>query len=145
MPYLWGGDDPHGWDCSGLVQEILTSVGAWPRGTDLTADGMMRYFEERDCLIDEEEEIDAGDIVFFCTDEGRAVHVEFVVSVGEEGEIYCLGASGGGSTTTDEESAWRQNAYVKVRPQDTTHPTKTRVWVDPFGVGVMLSKNGTEG
>ena len=118
------------------------SAGAWPRNMDATADGMMGYYEERDCLCDEEE-VAPGDIVFFCKEEGRAVHVEFVVDVDEDGRIYCIGASGGGSTTTDEETAWRQNAYIKVRPEHTTHPALIRVYVDPYFTGITSpSKNG---
>lgn len=103
---------------------------------------MMGYYEERDC-IQEEEEVGQGDVVFFCKQDGRAVHVEFVVDIDDEGRAYCIGASGGGSSTTDEESAWKQNAYVKVRPEDTTHHGLVRVWVDPYFVGVTSpSKNG---
>ena len=34
--YSWGGDDPEGFDCSGLVVEGLKSVGMIPRGGDAT-------------------------------------------------------------------------------------------------------------
>ena len=30
-PYKWGGDDPSGLDCSGMMVEVLKSVGALPR------------------------------------------------------------------------------------------------------------------
>ena len=36
-PYIWGGDDFSGFDCSGFVIEILKSVGILPRDGDWTA------------------------------------------------------------------------------------------------------------
>jgi hypothetical protein len=41
LPYRWGGDDPiQGFDCSGLIVEVLQAVGLLPHGSDLTANGL---------------------------------------------------------------------------------------------------------
>jgi len=48
IPYSWGGDDPsEGFDCSGLIVEVLKGVGLLPLWIDLTADGLYRRFQDR--------------------------------------------------------------------------------------------------
>ena len=43
-PYRWGGDDPlEGFDCSGLVQELLASIGSDPPG-DQTSQKLYDHF-----------------------------------------------------------------------------------------------------
>ena len=46
-PYVWGGDDPSGFDCSGFVLECLKSVGLLPERADLTADRLMKSLDCR--------------------------------------------------------------------------------------------------
>ena len=36
-PYIWGGDDFSGFDCSGLIHEALQAAGLENRGYDCTA------------------------------------------------------------------------------------------------------------
>lgn len=43
-PYIWGGDDPSGFDCSGFVIECLKSVGLLSEKEDYTADGLYHLF-----------------------------------------------------------------------------------------------------
>lgn len=108
-PYIWGGDDPSGFDCSGLVIEGLKTIGVVPRVYDNTADGLYRTF-----LPGAGGHPKPGDLAFRVSG-GRAVHVETVIMV-EEKTAYLLGASGGGSRTNSPADAWKQNAYVRVRP-----------------------------
>ena len=138
-PYRWGGDDPSSFDCSGLVIEVLQSVGLFPRGQDATADGLRKIY--RMSVVANHADAQPGDLVLFMSADGdRAIHVETVVAnVNLEPEdpdglheLYSLGASGGGSRTNTTEDAWAQNAYVKMRPVASTHPRRGRVIIDPY-------------
>jgi cell wall-associated NlpC family hydrolase len=105
-PYVWGGDDPTGFDCSGLCIEILKSVGLLPRVGDWTAAGLYAKFEPRSVLNGDE-----GVLVFYQTRSGKIIHVEYCID-----KELSIGASGGGSATLNPALAAEHNAYVKVRP-----------------------------
>lgn len=106
-PYRWGGDDPSGWDCSGLCVEVLQAAGVFDRRGDSTADGLFRRFPRV-------EQPRPGCLAFWGTP-ARITHVELVAEV-IGGQAYTIGASGGGPKTQSEADAWRSNAFVKVRP-----------------------------
>lgn len=108
LPYRWGGDDPgEGFDCSGMVIEILKSVGILPRAGDWTAQGLFNMFEDKVRL-----EPQLGCLAFWHgADPGRIIHVEFCLDT-----KHTMGASGGGSKTTSFEAASKHNAFIKVRP-----------------------------
>ena len=118
-PYRWGGDDPSGLDCSGLVIEVLQSAGVFPRGQDTTADGLMRKYEPKAAP-------EPADLIFWRTSGSRAFHVGIVI----DPRTHYLGAEGGGSRTKTEGDAWAQNAYVCVRPI-ASRPGNI-VYRDPF-------------
>jgi cell wall-associated NlpC family hydrolase len=105
-PYIWGGDDPSGFDCSGFVVECLKTAGLLNESEDYNADSLMRKFgafqANKPCK---------GALLFTCGKSGRAFHVVICLD-----EYFQIGASGGGSQTTDSKTAWRDNAYVKIRP-----------------------------
>ncbi|KKL14826.1 hypothetical protein LCGC14_2511750 [marine sediment metagenome] len=120
--YSWGGDDPSGIDCSGLMCELLQSVGIIGRKEDLTAQMLYNRFKSK--------KVDSpyrGCLVFWHsgTDLQRIIHVEICID-----EDCAIGASGGGSRTLTKEQAIKDNAFVKIR----TWRSRSRVYgfVDPF-------------
>jgi len=119
-PYIWGGDDPSGFDCSGFVIEILRSVGLLPREGDWTAAGLKATFP---AVIEPR----AGCLVFWANAAGHVTHVEFCLT-----DELSIGAAGGGSATLTEADAWKQNAYIKVRPFGTR--AGIAGFVNPFSV-----------
>lgn len=112
-PYIWGGDDPSGFDCSGFVIECLQSVGLLPRQGDWSAGGLFDLFRKgrRDWVG----EYQPADLVFYKgADSDAVIHVEILVD-----KERSIGASGGGSTVLTTADAWRRNSYIKVRPFGT--------------------------
>lgn len=107
LPYRWGGDDPiQGFDCSGLVIEVLQAVGLLPHGFDTTADGLYRRFKANEVARGY-----AGCLVLWFNASGQAIHVELMID-----DYHTIGASGGGSKTQSLQDAVEQNAFVKIRP-----------------------------
>lgn len=106
-PYLWGGDDPiAGFDCSGLVQEILCCVGMDPKG-DQTAQALFEHFY----LNGISSLKDFGSLAFYGKDSKRITHVGFCLN-----SELMLEAGGGDSNTKTIEDSILQNAYIRVRP-----------------------------
>jgi len=114
--YTWGGDDPDGFDCSGLAIEGLKAVGRVPRRRggaewDTTAQGLLDLGKARGWEL-KATDLRPGCLVFYLNDVGKAIHVEVVW----RDPKLSIGASGGGSRTRTKEDAIAQNAYVKIRP-----------------------------
>jgi cell wall-associated NlpC family hydrolase len=104
LPYKWGGDDPmEGFDCSGLANEMLKSVGHMENDSDDTADGLMRRFQKVEKPV-------VGCLAFFGRQE-RATHVGICLNA-----VEMLEAGGGGSKTNDLDDAKEQNAFIRMRP-----------------------------
>ncbi len=119
-PYIWGGDDPSGFDCSGFVIECLKSAGILEEHQDYTANGLMRLFISK--FVDAPYE---GTLLFTLDVSGHATHVVICLD-----RYFQIGAAGGTHTTRDVDQAWRDNAYVKIRP--LAFQGKRTVIVDPF-------------
>lgn len=109
LPYRWGGDDPiNGFDCSGLVQEILAAVDMDPPG-DQTAQGLYEYFLD-DCFPNVK---GCGSLVFYGKSTKAITHVAMMID-----PVTVIEAGGGGSQTTSLEAAAKQNAYIRLRRFD---------------------------
>lgn len=119
--YLWGGDDPAGFDCSGLMVEGLKAAGVLSRGGDWTADQLMKQCGFPESMPE------IGCLVFWGTS-NKATHVEMIVGVSSTG-AWTIGASGGGSTTRTIDDAREQNAYIKVRPMRPGHISIRSPWI----------------
>ena len=105
IPYIWGGAGVDGFDCSGLILEILQSLGTLSRNVDMTADHMYQLFKNKPS------EALAGCLVFWFNASGKAIHVEMLIN-----PFSVIGASGGGSKTTSLKKAIKHNAFVKMNP-----------------------------
>lgn len=108
LPYIWGGSHPsQGYDCSGLIQEILSSVGFDPIG-DQTAQTF------HDLIIKEAPSIpkpQAGAILFFGSGIKNLTHVAFAID-----ELHMIEAGGGGPFCVTVKDAIAHGAFVRVRP-----------------------------
>jgi cell wall-associated NlpC family hydrolase len=106
LPYRWGGDDPmEGFDCSGLVQEILASAGMDPPG-DQTAQALYDHFEKTGTVG----AVGPGVLAFYGQSVRKITHVGFCID-----QYRMVEAGGGGSRTINLKAAVDQNAYVRIR------------------------------
>lgn len=106
LPYKWAGDDAiAGFDCSGLVQEILASAGLDPKG-DQTAQGLYDHFAKNST----HGVYGPGVLAFFGKSVREITHVAFCVD-----SYRMIEAGGGGSKTLTLNDAVTQNAYVRMR------------------------------
>lgn len=106
IPYRWGGSNPMtGFDCSGLIQELLSSVGIDPIG-DQSAQALFEYFRENGRY----NEMVCGTLIFYGKDLRNISHVAMMID-----HNRIIEAGGGDSRTTTLEAAIVQNAFVRVR------------------------------
>lgn len=110
LPYKWGGDDPiEGYDCSGFVQELLSSVGLDPK-YDQTAQALYDHFYNDGIYSGSS----FGALVFYGSGIKKISHVAFALS-----ETLMIEAGGGGSSTHNKDDAAQANAYIRIRPIDS--------------------------
>lgn len=106
VPYKWGGSSRlTGLDCSGLVQEILSSVGMDPEG-DQTAQGLFDHFEKHGRLG----VYGPGALAFYGKSYREISHIAFAVDT-----YRIIEAGGGGSKVTTLDEAAKENACVRMR------------------------------
>jgi len=105
--YLWGGNDPQGFDCSGLAVEYLKASGLVAPEWDTTAAGMWLIFKEQRILKPQR-----GCLVFWHSPNSKEqiCHIEICLN-----EKLSYGASGGGSKIKTQEDAKKHDAFIKVR------------------------------
>lgn len=107
--YSWGGDDPAGFDCSGLIVEGLKAFGVLPRKGDWTANTLM---DGVGLVPANFEDTLHGDLIFWLDDTLGATHVEALWWI----KRFSIGAAGGTRNTLTKEDAMRDNAFVRIRP-----------------------------
>lgn len=109
LPYVWGGDDPlRGFDCSGLVNEILEAFGAHPKsGTDLTAQGLYDALSK----VGQYNSTNIGACAFYGKTYSQITHCGLLVY-----PDIIIEAGSGTSNTKTVQDAIEQNAYVRFRP-----------------------------
>lgn len=121
--YKWGGDDPKGFDCSGLAIEYLKAGGLLPRKFDTTADGLWNKSEWKD---KKSQKPSRGALVFYYNkNKSKVIHVEIMLN-----KELAVGASGGGSKTITIENAMRDNAFIKVRKANSRQ--NIAGYINPF-------------
>jgi cell wall-associated NlpC family hydrolase len=106
-PYIWGGNGPNFYDCSGLVLSALKRVDWFPVSADVTAQDLYRYLENDNWI----EKLDRGSIVFFGKSKKHITHVGIALSQEE-----MINAAGGDSTTNTVERAFKRGARVEISP-----------------------------
>jgi len=114
--YSWSGDDPGGFDCSGLQNHVLKSPGTIPRRVRLTAQGFYDRWPARRFTPDAPQLLRPGVLVFWKRPDGTVRHVEMVFEILTDGTVVTIGASGGGPNTKTLADAIRDNAFVQLRP-----------------------------
>jgi len=104
-PYRWGGDDPMaGFDCSGVVLELLAAAGVVSPSFDASSDWLWHNLPGSrggDPVF--------GSLIFFGSAD-RAKHVAWALNA-----KLMVEAGGGRENTLTVEDAIRQNAWVRVR------------------------------
>ena len=108
-PYYYGGDDPiGGFDCSGLVGELLMSAGVIPHShTKMNAQQLFNRLEKDGSM----NVWGLGAIVFFGASATAIGHVGFCLD-----NYRMVEAGGGDQATTTPGVAIVRNAFVKIRP-----------------------------
>lgn len=109
IPYSWGGDDATGFDCSGLVLELLQGCGVIRHKFDTTAQGLYNMFDSKGVHNSK----GFGALVFFGKSKIRITHVGFMLD-----NFRMLEAGGGGSHIKTLEDAIKYNAFTRIRPID---------------------------
>lgn len=107
-PYKWAGSFPGvGIDCSGLVLELLKSVGEAPPG-DTTAQGIFNYLSENGRATYDTSGL--GTVVFFGASVTAITHVGLMLD-----NYRFIEAGGGGSSVNTLDDAIKKEAYVRIR------------------------------
>ena len=108
LPYVWGGDGPDSYDCSGLVQKLLARLGMDPEG-DQTAQDLYRHFKEYGAATPVLEPV-VGTLLFFGKP-ARIGHVGIALD-----SLQMIEAARGGPEVTSVEIALEIGAKVAVNP-----------------------------
>lgn len=109
IPYVYGANGPHAFDCSGFANFILRKYGVVGPHEDLTAQGLFEKLVKRGTRYPPASKIfPAGALVFYGPSVADISHVAFVA------DKYSILECGGGTAKTDSiEKARATGACVR--------------------------------
>ena len=119
LKYVWGGNDAHdgGFDCSGLILEILRSVGLWG-SSDTSAKGLFTSLIDQGWQLVDQADLQAGDILFYGKTRQTIDHVSMAIN-----DWQIIEAGGGSETikrgmTRVRTLTWRKDCCAIIRPRE---------------------------
>lgn len=127
LPYFWAGDDPlAGFDCSGLIVEVLQAHGLISRNRDYSAEGLRKKYDQYSVA-----EPYSGCLVLFIHPvELIAWHVAMAAD-----KDFIIHASGGGRNVKSLKEAIEKNAYIKkdsLKAEIKRRSNYKVLYLDPF-------------
>lgn len=109
IPYVWGGDDPSGYDCSGIAQEFYKIVGIDPPGDQTAADYFRMFTVPTNGRIVRGEPPRFGDMAFYGL--AQVTHIGVCMN-----SLILFEEGGGGSDNRLPSDAAKNNAFARFRP-----------------------------
>ena len=121
FPYLWGGQSPlNGFDCSGLVVEVLKSVGLISDTADFTAQQFYYIFKHVNAPS-------KGYLVCYGSSPSNVTHIGICID-----EELMIESAPGGSKVDSIKSAIKTDSRVRIRP--IMRRIDIVGYVDPLGM-----------
>lgn len=113
-PYLWAGNGPDTFDCSGLIvwayREILEETDIFYNGSSVVSDVTMQMFYDHNTIpVDDPL---PGDLVFITDEEGIITHGGLVEAVAPD-EVTFIHASSFSGAVVREEPPWLLDGMVR--------------------------------
>jgi len=107
VKYVWGGESPSGFDCSGFVLYVFRNFGVTlPHRADLQA--------QKGTYV-KREELKVGDAIFFDTDGGKDYINHVGIYIGNNRFIHASSSRSAACVKIDELSSFYSKSYVTAR------------------------------
>jgi hypothetical protein len=127
-PYIYGGQGPDYFDCSGYVLDCLLQTGM--KLPDMNAQGIYDWFHNNKVLLSASP---VGSLAFYWNKLHNYIsHTMCVYSIWPNGERVLCGARGGDNTTTDLSMAAQQGALCSLVVASHYQPELLALVCDPF-------------